>query len=226
MLKYWSLMVKLFFVFTFNEYSFILFGEQNQIYGGYMNNVGSITVSTAIGAGIGGATAFVTAGPAGVVPGMKLGGTIGAQFGGVVKVEQGLDATSRKIDQIITDTSIKVGEGVDKVADSVDKAAKDIGLKTAEATSKAIDKLCDAGIKAISNVGKECTVVALAVYVIQGLNYSLKDSNSLYYDRCGAGSFSDLPCAMNTLHMASQYISMGIIGGYVVQRLKTSLKGK
>lgn len=80
---------------------------------------------TAITSTIGGGLGFAVAGPAGVVPGMKIGGAVAIQAAVVNKAEQGVDAAGRKIEEVAD----KIGGVVEKVGNVAERALVDIADK-------------------------------------------------------------------------------------------------
>lgn len=178
-----------------------------------MKSLGTIGKWGAFGGTIGGFFGFITGGPPAVIPTAKTCMILGTQIGAVAKVEQGIDTAGRKVEQIVTDTSVKIGENIDKVAVNVGnkmgQTVDALGLTVGKAATTAMDKLCDASIQGITSFAKQWTGVAVAVFVAQGFSYVLKETAETYYKNCPNGSFSNIPCALNVV---SQIIDYGIIG--------------
>jgi hypothetical protein len=200
-------MIKHFFSLHFYWTIIHSFQETKPNYGEFMTvesikaNIGPMTTSTAIGAGLGGVTGFVTSGPAGVVPGMKLGGTIGAQFAGVAKLERGLDSAGRKVEQIATDTSTKIGQSIEKssseLSAKVGQNVDALGLAAAKVAITATDKLCEASAKTLETIVSNLSGVAIGGYAAQTFYYISREGSDVYFKHCR--ETKDFNCTMITV---------------------------
>jgi len=191
-------------------------------------NIGPMTASAAFGAGIGGATGFAAVGPSGVVPGMKLGGTIGAQFGSVAKVEQGIDSAGRKVEQIATETSTKIGQSIEKSSSEltakVGQNVDALGLAVAKATVTATDKLCDAATKAIEAIINNLSGVAIGGYAAQTFYYISREGSDVYFKHCR--ETKDFNCTMITVTNLGMNVALLATAGVIFTHVFNELKKK
>lgn len=85
----------------------------------YLKPAAMLTAFTSM---VGGGLGFAVAGPAGIVPGAKIGGALGIQTVVVGKAEEGVDAAGRKIDKLVD----KAEGAVERIANLAEKSLMNI----------------------------------------------------------------------------------------------------